>query len=114
MKSGLLSIPAVGEWNAFSNQTQCSILVSKQFVDSLGDKYEEVFEKDVCDILNKYATHLVFAENFKINTQELLEQNEFIVNQFGNTIIRKKVEGDISSGIIKELKYYFQKLNQDI
>jgi len=112
IKDNLHSNPSIGEWNAFSDKVGFSIILSKKFVDSMGDEYENYFLKKINQLTNEKTKHLTFAGNININIQELLDENEFIVNQFGNTIIRKKEDGEISSGIIKVLTSHFSMFNQ--
>jgi len=112
VKDNLHGHSSTGEWNAFTNKIGASLIISKKLVDSLTDKYESVFLEKVHELTRKKYKQLAYLGQLKINTQELLDENEFIFHQHGNIVIRKKVEGDVSTGIINELDKYFSQFNQ--
>jgi len=113
IKDDLTSNPSVGEWNAFSDKTGFSIMISKRLVDTMGnDQYRE-FQNDIDKLIREKAPQYNFMGGAKINVQELLDENEFIITQFGNTMIRKKVAGKVAEEIMEYLKNHFSKFAQN-
>lgn len=113
IKDNLYSNPSEGEWNAFSDKFGFSIILSKKFTESLGLNYSEAFLTELKDIVEKKSKLAIYG-NIKITVQSLLPENELIIHQFGNVVLRKKVHGDIKSGIRNEIEKYLSKFSKDI
>lgn len=113
IKGDLLSHASIGEWTAFLDKTPFSIIVSKQFADSNRSEFENTFLNSIEQLISENSNHFNFYGSPRMIEQELLSQNEFIITQYGNVVIRKKVNGNIGNEILAELIDYFSKSNQE-
>ena len=107
LKDDLPANPITGEWNAFSDKVGLSIVIANAYADSLGRDAFDHFRQQVNKLVAEKAKHFLTNGPLLINIQELLPIDEFIVNQYGTTILRKKVEGDLAAEVMQFLNNRF-------